>query len=160
MLRIKECPWRLLMVKKYKMGFDIQELVLFIAIMIPNIIWFAVPAPNDILRTESITKIPDTIASISQVVMLVALCVFINAEREKRNVTRFIMAVIINCVYFICWIFYYIGISEAVVILGMTIFPCLAFLFFTIDRKNNIAIIPIFIFTICHLIYGITNYII
>lgn len=117
--------------------------------MIPNIIWFAVPAPNDILRTESITKIPDTIASISQVVMLVALCVFINAEREKRNVTRFIMAVIINCVYFICWIFYYIGISEAVVILGMTIFPCLAFLFFTIDRKNNIAIIPIFIFTIC-----------
>lgn len=128
--------------------------------MIPNIIWFAVPAPNDILRTESITKIPDTIAYISQVVMLVALCVFINAEREKRNVTRFIMAVIINCVYFICWIFYYIGISEAVVILGMTIFPCLAFLFFTIDRKNNIAIIPIFIFTICHLIYGITNYII
>jgi len=94
-------------------------------------------------------------------VMLVALCVFINTEHEKRNVTRFTMAVIINCVlYFICWIFYYIGISEAVVILGMTIFPCLAFLFFAIDRKNNIAIIPISIFTICHLIYGIVNYII
>ncbi len=60
------------MVKKYKMGFDMWALVLFIAIMIPNIIWFAIPAPNDILRTESITKIPDTIASISQVVMLVA----------------------------------------------------------------------------------------
>lgn len=101
------------------MGFDIWALVLFVVIMIPNIIWFAIPAQNDILRTESITKIPDTIASISQVVMLVALCVFINTEHEKRNVTRFTMAVIINCVlYFICWIFYYIGISEAVVILG------------------------------------------
>ena len=44
------------MVKKYKMGFDVWALVLFIAIMIPNIIWFAIPAPNDILRTESITK--------------------------------------------------------------------------------------------------------
>lgn len=143
------------------MGFDIWALVLFVVIMIPNIIWFAIPAPNDILRTESITEIPDTIASISQMVMLVALCVFINTEHEKRNVTRFTMAVIINCVlYFICWIFYYIGISEAVVILGMTIFPCLAFLFFAIDRKNNIAIIPISIFTICHLIYGIVNYII
>jgi len=149
------------MVKKYKMGFDVWALVLFIAIMIPNIIWFAVPTPNDILRTESITKIPDAIASISQVVMLVALCVFINTGREKRNVTRFIRAVIINCVlYFVCWIFYYIGISNAVVILGMTIFPCLAFLFFAMDRKNNIAIIPIIIFTICHLIYGIVNYII
>lgn len=149
------------MLKKYKMGFDIWALVLFVVIMIPNIIWFAISAPNDILRTESITKIPDAIASISQVVMLAALCVFINTGREKRNATRFIRAVIINCVlYFVCWIFYYIGISNAVVILGMTIFPCLAFLFFAMDRKNNIAIIPIIIFTICHLIYGIVNYII
>lgn len=149
------------MLRKYKMGFDIWAVVLFIAIMIPNIIWFSIPTPNDILRTESITKIPDTIASISQVVMLVALCVFINTEWEKRNVTRFIMAVIINCVlYYICWIFCYIGVSSAVVILGMTLFPCLAFLFFAIDRKNNFAIIPISVFTICHLIYGIVNYII
>ena len=149
------------MIKKYKMGFDIWALVLFIAIMIPNIIWFAIPAPNDILRTESITKAVDMIASISQVVMLVALCIVINTEREKRNVTRFIMVVIINCVlYFICWMFYYIGICNAGVILGMTIFPCFAFLFFAIDRKNNIAIIPISIFTICHLIYGLVNYMI
>ena len=149
------------MLKKYKMGFDIWALVLFVVIMIPNIIWFAIPAPNDILRTESITKIPDAIASISQVVMLVALCVFINTGREKRNAIRFIMAVIINCVlYFICWIFYYLGIRNAAVILGMTIFPCLAFLFLAMDRKNNIAIIPIFVFAICHLIYGIVNYII
>lgn len=34
--------------------------------MIPNIIWFSIPAPNDILRTESVTEIPDTIVSISQ----------------------------------------------------------------------------------------------
>lgn len=30
--------------------------------MIPNFIWFAVPAPNDILRVNSITVIFDTIA--------------------------------------------------------------------------------------------------
>ena len=69
------------MLKKYKMGFDIWALVLFVVIMIPNIIWFAIPAPNDILRTESITKILDAIASISHVVMLVAFCVFINRGR-------------------------------------------------------------------------------
>lgn len=51
-------------------------------------------------------------------------------------------------------------VPNAVVILGMTIFPCLGFLCFAIDRKNNIAIIPISIFAICHLIYGIVNYII
>ena len=31
--------------KKYKIGFDIWGLIIFIVIMIPNFIWFAVPAP-------------------------------------------------------------------------------------------------------------------
>ena len=47
------------MLKKYKMGFDIWGLLLFIIIMIPNFIWFAVPAPNDILRADSITHLGD-----------------------------------------------------------------------------------------------------
>ena len=55
---------------------------------------------------------------------------------------------------------YYIGMINAPVILGLTIPPCLAFLFFAIDRKNGIAIIPIVIFTLCHLIYGVVNFII
>ena len=42
--------------KKYRFGFDVWALVLFFIIMIPNFVWFVVPAPNDILRGESITK--------------------------------------------------------------------------------------------------------
>lgn len=149
------------MLKKYRIGFDIWALGLFVIIMIPNCIWFAIPAPNDILRTESVTKIPDMIASINQVIMLIALCVFRNIDYEKQKITRFLIAVILNCIlYFICWIFYYFGVSNAVIILGMTIFPCLAFLLFAIDKKNMIAVIPISVFMICHLIYGIVNYII
>ena len=52
------------MIKKYKIGFDIWGLITFIIMMIPNFIWFAVPAPNDILRGESIPKTVDVIASI------------------------------------------------------------------------------------------------
>lgn len=52
------------MLKKYRLSFDIWGLLLFLVIMIPNSIWFAVPAPNDILRANSITVIFDTIASI------------------------------------------------------------------------------------------------
>lgn len=43
--------------KNFKLGFDIGGLLLFGVIMIPNFIWFIVPAPNDILRTESVTNI-------------------------------------------------------------------------------------------------------
>ncbi len=50
------------MLKEYKFGFNIYGLLLFLIIMIPNFIWFAVPAPNDVLRTESVTEVIDTIA--------------------------------------------------------------------------------------------------
>lgn len=147
--------------KKYKVSFDVGAIILFLIIMIPNMIWFAIPSPNDILRAESVTKLVDMIASISQVVMLGILCVFVNAECEKYRLTRFVFATIISCVlYFICWILYYAGITNDGIILGMTICPCLAFLFFAIDRKNYIAIVPIVVFMACHLIYGIVNFII
>lgn len=71
------------MLKKYKIGFDIWGIIVFLIIMIPNFIWFAVPAPNDILRTESVTVVIDAIGSICQVLMICALCVFINPERKN-----------------------------------------------------------------------------
>ena len=63
------------MLKKYKMGFNIWGLILFLIIMIPNFYWFKVPAPNDVLRTESVTEKLDIIASVCQVLMLTALCI-------------------------------------------------------------------------------------
>ena len=148
------------MFKKYRIGFDIWGALLFLVIMLPNFIWFAVPAPNDILRTDSITKALDTIASVCQVLMAVFLCIFINKEREKTKLSRFIIAVMISCfLYYASWGLYYGGITNSFVILGLTVPPCLVFFFFALDRKNMIAVIPIFVFTVCHLIYGIANYI-
>ncbi len=149
------------MLEKYRLSFDAWGLLLFLIIMAPNFIWFAVPAPNDILRTDSITETLDTVASICQVLMILILCVFKNKECRKIGISPFILTVITCCLlYFISWTAYYVGIVNAVVIMGLTIPPCLAFLFFAIDRKNKIAIIPILIFTVCHLIYGVVNFII
>lgn len=107
------------MLKEYKFGFNIYGLLLFLIIMILNFIWFAIPAPNDVLRAESVTEVIDIIASVCQVLML-----------------------------------------NTGIILGLTISPCMAFLFFAIDRKNMIAVVPISIFLICHLIYGIANFVV
>ena len=149
------------MLKKYKMGFDVWGLIVFIIIMIPNFIWFAVPAPNDILRTESTTKVIDAIGSVAQVVMIFALCVFINTKRNKLGFTNTIITMICCIVIYYCsWVFYYLGVTNGLVILGLTIPPCLAFLLFAIDRKNSISVIPIAIFTVCHVIFGVVNFII
>lgn len=149
------------MLKKYKVGFDFIGLILFLIIMIPNFIWFTIPAPNDILRTDSVTATFDTIASVCQVLMIISLCVLINKGREKLSLSPLIIIAILCCLlYYGSWIIYYSGIVNATVILGLTVFPCLSFLFFAVDRKNIIAVIPISIFTMCHLIYGTMNFIV
>lgn len=152
--------------KKYKVSFDIWGLVLFLAIMIPNFIWFAVPAPHDILRAESATAVIDRIASVCQVLMVIALCFLKNQERKSAGghrlvLTAWLAAVVLCCfLYFLSWAVYYFGMVNVLVICGLTLSPCLAFLFYAIDKKNLIAVVPISIFTICHLIYAVVNYII
>lgn len=147
--------------KKYKLSFDVWGLLLFLIIMIPNFVWFSVPAPNDVLRADSVTEVVDNIASICQVLMIIALCIFVNRRSDKFRMTPLMIAVMIFCVlYFASWIGYYLGMVNTVIILGLTVPPCLAFMLFAIDRKNMIAVVPISIFTFCHLIYGVANFII
>lgn len=154
-----------IIMKKYNLGFDIWGLLLFVVIMIPNFIWFAVPAPNDILRAESATATLDAVASVCQVLMVAALCFVRNPERARADgriisITPWTAAVFACCfLYFASWVVYYLGIVNVAVIFGLTIPPCLSFLFLAIDRKNMIAVIPCSVFAVCHLIYAVVNYI-
>ena len=99
-------------IKKYKIGFDIWGLFLFLIIMCPNFIWFLVPAPNDILRADSITITIDKISQIFQIIMFFSLCFFINIESQKTINKKIKLLIIIFCIfYFSGWILYYIGIK-------------------------------------------------
>lgn len=149
------------MTGKYRLGFSIWALLLFLAVMIPNFIWFAVPAPNDVLRADSVTGGIDAAASVCQVLAVVTLCIFVNTKSRKFRVSPLIIAAAVCCLsYFAAWICYYTGMVNTVIILGLTILPCLAFMLFAIDRKNLIALVPISIFSVCHLIYAAVNFII
>lgn len=144
----------------YKIGFDIFGLALFLVIMLPNFIWSAVPAVNDVLRDESITPIIDTIASIFQVIMILALCIIINVKRQKPMDKPLLIGIIaMILLYAIGWIIYYAGITNPIVILDLCIAPCLAFIMFSISRKNIVALICAVVFMICHVLYGIINFI-
>ena len=71
--------------KNYRFGFDVGAAVLFAAIMLPNIYWFSVPAPNDILRGASVTPTIDTIGSAFQVLMIGLLCILKNTTAGNRT---------------------------------------------------------------------------
>ena len=147
--------------KNYKLGFDPSGLALFFIVMLPNLIWFAVPAPDDILRAESVTPTVDMMGSICQVLFVAALCVVINKERKELRLSPLLISSIaFITLYFLGWIFYYAGVSSPVVIILLTLPPCLAFISFALDRKNLIAVVPAVCFMMCHLVYGTVNFIV
>ena len=148
-------------IRKYKICFDILGLLLFLMIMIPNFIWFAVPTSNDILRNESITPVIDLLASIFQVIMVIALCIIKNKHCQKpMKKIWFKLIIIAIIIYFVGWILYYIGIVNALVIIDLCIAPCVAFMLLSIARKNIFAFILSIMFMICHALYGIINFIV
>ncbi len=146
--------------KGYKFGFEVWGLLLFLGIMLPNFVWFAVPAPNDILRVESVTEAADIIGSVFQVIMTAALCLLKRADCPELRFSPLIFGVIGCCAaYWAGWILYYNGIVNAVIVLLLTIPPCAAFLLFALNRRNHIAVAAVCGFTVCHLIYAVVNFI-
>ncbi len=147
--------------KKYRFAFDPWGLLLFLLMMLPNFVWFNLPAPNDILRQESVTPVVDGIASVCQVLLAAALCAVVNREREKPRLTPLVAASLCcGGLYFAGWAFYYAGFAGTPVIALLTLPPCLCFLFYALDRKNGIAAILTVLFTLCHLFYSIVNFMI
>ena len=118
--------------KKYKLRFDLSGLALFLIVMLPNFIWF-----------------------------VAALCVVMNKERKELRLSPLLISSIaFIALYFLGWIFYYAGVSSPVVIMLLTLPPCLAFISFALDRKNLIAVVPAVCFMMCHLVYGTVNFIV
>ena len=147
-------------ISRYRFGFNFWGLLLFLLVMLPNFIWFAVPAPNDILRTDSATPVADAIGSVFQVLTVACLCFVIHKERNKFRFSPLVVATI-ACLaaYYIGWASYYAGITAPWVILLLTLPPCLAFILFAIDRKNLPAVVSAAGFTGCHCIFGVVNFV-
>lgn len=145
----------------YKFRFNLSALVLFLLIMVPNLYWFAVPAPQDVLRSPSVTETLDTAASVFQALMVAALCLIRAIPGPRLRLTPLIGATLAALVlYLAAWISYYGGATTPLVLLTLCIAPCLSFLFYAIDRRNFPALVPTALFTVCHLIYVIANYLI
>ena len=146
--------------KQYRFGFEPWGLLLFLLVMLPNFIWFAVPAPNDILRTDSATPVVDAIGSVFQVLTVACLCFVINKERDKLRFTPLVViAIICIAVYYIGWALYYGSIANSWIILLLTVPPCLAFIFFAADRKNLLAVLFATAFAVCHLVFAVVNFV-
>ncbi len=84
---------------RYRFGFDIFALILFLLIMAPNIIWSFIEAPNDVLRVESVTKVAIRIASISYVFMAFTIGIQGILQGLRNAVSPLILSLLRLCVF-------------------------------------------------------------
>lgn len=144
---------------KYRLGFDVSAVILFILILLPNIFWAFLPAPNDILKTESRAPLIDAFATTFQVLMLTVLISVKNINYKKVNYRPFIVLTVISgLLYYICWVLYYFNTVTNAVLIGLCVFPCCSFLFYALARKNYLALIPVSIFSVLHFISTVINF--
>lgn len=143
----------------YRFGFDIWGVIIFLVVMLPTCLWCVVPAPADVLRVASRTPIVDAVGSVFQVLLIVGLCCVVNQERQKIRFSRLVIwSMVCILIYFAGWAIYYLGIATPLVILLMTVPPCVALQLFALDRQNLPAVVCALGFTICHLIFAIVNF--
>lgn len=148
------------MLRKYRFGLEWAGLLLFALIMLPNIVWAFVPAPDDVLRAPSATPVADMIGSIAQIVMIAALVLLRHENRPEKLLPGSCAAVAACFVgYWLGWALYYEGLTAPIVILMLTLLPCAALLLFAADRRNGIALAAGAVFTLCHSIFAFVNFI-
>lgn len=126
--------------------------MLFLLIMLPNFIWFAVPAPHDVLRAGTGADILDGAASLFQVWLVAALCAVRNKGAGKPAPRPLILPGACILFYYACWAAYYSGMASVPIIFGLTLLPCLAFLLYALYRRNVVAVVPTCLFTVCHVL--------
>ena len=147
-------------VKSCRFGFDPWGLGLFLLIMVPNLVWSAYPAPNDVLRARSVTPLLDAAAQVLQIVMVAALCGVVNTARSKPVKRGWAAgAILCTALYFAGWAAYYAGVVDSAVILTLCLTPCGAFLLFARARENAPALLAAGGFTVCHLLFTVSNFI-
>ena len=81
------------MLKKYKFGIDAWAIWLIAVIMLPNIIWALSNLPDDILKRETLTPSLDNVMTISQVIMILALCFIRNKETKSLSMMNSLPAI-------------------------------------------------------------------
>lgn len=137
---------------KMKIGLDLRALALFLLVMAPNLLWFAVPAPSDVLRAASTTPALDAAAAVLQVLLALTLCGLVRRDAAPPNRRLLRAALACLLLYYAGWGCYYAGVVRPAVLWTMTLAPCLSFLLFALARQNRPAAAAVSLFTVCHLL--------
>ena len=140
------------------MGFSWKGLVVFLLPMLPNILFFILPNPN--ISTAAINNhfLLDVIEHGSQSIFF-ALLIFMVSKKESPVLCSYtILMAIILLSYYGFWIAYFTIGSNFIMLMSMAVLPVIYFILAEIWLHNLLAITPLTIFAIVHIIITYIDY--
>ena len=147
---------------QYKFGFSKYAFIAFLLQELPYLFWFLFPPLNNPL----LNNIPQNEAfgffeTIGGIATVGILTVIVNKSPIIINYRNklFLFALCCLGIYYICWICYFLGITNTLMlILGMTAIVPIYYFFISLWLKNHLALITSIIFLIGHTGSNIINY--
>ncbi|MGG5318239.1 hypothetical protein IGI49_004658 [Enterococcus sp. AZ071] len=145
---------------KYKLSFSLTGTLLFVCVMIPNIIWAYYPAQNDILRMTSVTPKLDTLTSVFQFVLIAIICTVKSTDNRVSHLKLILNAVMIFSItcYYGSWFAYYADSSHFIFVFLLSATPFLIFGCYIIKNRLYIALLPLILFSIGHILFAFSNF--
>ena len=94
-------------IRNYRPGFELSAFVLSIAILLPNLIWYFIPAPTDLLRNNVSFTSPLGVAStVLRLLAMLTAILLINLEsREPHFGVGSIIVLAFGGMYYVGFVF-------------------------------------------------------
>ena len=140
------------------MGFSWKGFLVFLLPMLPNFLFFILPALSGAKAAAKSPFILDIIEHGSQAIFFMLLIFWLSKKASPMLSLYTILMAVFLLFYFGCWADYFTVGANFTMLMLMAIVPVIYFLLSSIWLHNTIAIIPLAIFGITHIIITYINY--
>jgi hypothetical protein len=149
-------------IKQYKIGFSLCGFLAFVIQELPYLPWLLWPPQNNPLANNIPVNLAFGIMEKIGGILTVVLLIFI----VRKTVTKInfkgifsIISVLCILVYYICWVCYFLGITNGwLIVFGLSAVVPIYYFSFAIWIKNGFAVISSVLFFIGHTGSNIINY--
>jgi len=150
--------------KQYKVGFSIYGLIAFALQEIPYLPWFLLPlADNPLANNIPKNMLFGTLEKFGGVLTVALSIIVINKSliHPKFNSRFFLVSAFCLIAYYVCWIFYFSGFTNAwLIVIGLSAIVPIYYFFIALWLRNYFAVFVSIIFFIGHTGSNIINFLI
>ena len=148
-------------INQYKIGFSLYGLIAFILQELPYIPWLLRPPMDNPLANNYPAYIFLGVLEQMGGILTVALLILVVRKQVKRPNYKsifFTLTLICLITYYICWICYFAGITNTLLIIGLSAIVPIYYCFVALWNKNYFAVVTSAIFFIGHTVSNMINF--